>query len=219
MFVRKGSNLVICGVLSVQPTYDEKRLLTQLAAGDENAYKSLYERYGDIVFRLACRYVKSEELAKDLSQDVFIKIWEKRDRLPEVQYFQAYLLQVARNESINWLRAAGKSDIAKGEIARHFQANPGFFEDETLQRDYREFIKRTLDSLSPRAREIFILCREQGKTYDEVAAALGISRNVVRKHMVSSLQKFRDAAQDELGTPLGLLLLALLRELARHSQR
>jgi RNA polymerase sigma-70 factor (family 1) len=190
--------------------------LLELAAGDENAYKSMYELYGDVVFRLAVKYVKSEELAKDVSQDIFIKIWEKRDKLPEVRYFQAWLLQIARNESINVLRAAGRSDIAKGEIARHFQDNPGFFEDETLQRDYRLFIQRTIDALSPRAREIFLLCREQGKTYDEVAAALGISRNVVRKHMVASLKKFRDAAEDELGASLSLALplLALLEELS-----
>ena len=214
------SNLVICDALTEQQKYNEKQLLRDLAAGDEDAYKNIYELYGDAVFRVAVRYVKSEELAKDVSQDIFIKIWEKREKLADVEYLQAYLLQVARNESINVLRAAGKSDIAKGEIARHFQDNPGFFEDETLQRDYRLFIRRTLDSLSPRSREIFLLCREQGKTYDEVAEALGISRNVVRKHMVASLKKFRDAAEDELGTSLSLALplLALLQEISALSR-
>ncbi|HEY4288082.1 MAG TPA: RNA polymerase sigma-70 factor [Puia sp.] len=206
--------------MTEQQKYNEQQLLRELAAGDGNAYKNMYELYADAVFRVAIKYVKSEELAKDVSQDIFIKIWEKRENLAHVEYLQAYLLQVARNESINVLRAAGKSDIAKGEIARHFQDNPGFFEDETLQRDYRLFIRRTLDSLSPRSREIFLLCREQGKTYDEVAAALGISRNVVRKHMVSSLKKFRDAAEDELGTSLSLLLplLALLQEISALSR-
>lgn len=204
-------NLVICGVLTEQQKYEEKKLLQELAAGDENAYKRMYALYGDAVFRVAVRYVKSEALAEDLSQDIFLKIWERREKLPEVEYFQAYLMQMARNESIDILRAAGRSDIARGEIARHFQENPGFFADETLQRDYRLFIQRTLDSLSPRSREIFLLCREQGKTYDEVAAALGISRNVVRKHMVASLKKFRDAAGDELGTSLGLLLPLLTK--------
>lgn len=186
----------------------------ELAAGDEDAYKSLYLHYEDAVLKLAAKYVKSIDLAKDISQDIFVKIWEKRHRLPAVQHFQAYLFQIARNESIDVLRAVGKSDIAKGEIARHFQDNPGFFADETLDSDYRSFIKRTLDALPPRSREIFLLCREQGKTYDEVAAALGISRNTVRKHMVSSLQRFRDAAEDELGAPLTILLpfLILLRE-------
>jgi len=186
----------------------------ELAAGDEDAYKSLYLHYEDAILKLAVRYVKSIHLAKDISQDIFVKIWEKRDKLPEVQYFQAYLFQVARNESINVLRAAGRSDLAKGEIARNFQDNPGFFADETLDSDYRSFIKRTLDALPPRSREIFLLCREQGKTYDEVAATLGISRNTVRKHMVASLQKFREAAEDELGSSLTIILplLALLHQ-------
>jgi RNA polymerase sigma-70 factor (family 1) len=200
--------------LTEQKIYEERRVLLELAAGDEQAYKDLYLHYENAVFNLVVKYVKSVELAKDVSQDVFIKIWEKRDKLPGIQYFQAYLFQVARHESINVLRAAGRSDIAKGEIARHFQDNPGFFDDETLQRDYRAFIRRTLDSLPPRSREIFLLCREQGKTYEEVAAALGISRNNVRNHMVGSLRKFRDAAENELGSSLGLILpiLTLLRE-------
>lgn len=199
-----------------QQTYDEKRLLLELAAGDENAYKELYLHFGETVYRLAIKYVKSPELAKDVTQDIFVKIWERRDRLSEIQYLQAYILQSARNESINVLRAAGRSDIAKGEIARHFADNPGFFADETLQRDYRSFIQRTLDSLPPRSREVFRLCREQGMTYDEVAAALGISRNSVRKHMVLSLQKFRDAAEDELGTSL-VFILPLLTFLGQAS--
>lgn len=199
--------------MSEHDTYHEKKLLQELAAGDENAYNSIYEQYGDPVYRVALRYLKSEELAKDVSQDIFILIWEKRSDLLEVQYFKAWLLRIARNECINVLRAAGRSDIAKGEIARRFQHNPGIFEDETLDRDYRLFIQRTLDSLSPRAREIFLLCKEQGKTYDEVAAALGISRNVVRNHMVSSLKKFRDAAEDELGTSLCLAIPILTHHL------
>lgn len=199
--------------MTEQKIYDEKKVLLELAAGDEQAYKELYLHYESAVFNLVVKYVKSVELAKDVSQDVFIKIWEKRDGLTDIQYFQAYLFQVARHESINLLRAAGRSDIAKGEIARHFQDNPGFFDDETLQKDYRSFIRRTLDALPPRSREIFLLCREQGKTYEEVAAALGISRNNVRNHMVASLRKFRDAAENELGASLGLILpiLTLLR--------
>lgn len=208
-------------LLTEQKIYDEPRLLLELAAGDEQAYKELYLHYEEVVFRLVIKYVKSVELAQDVSQEVFIKVWEKRDKLSAVQYFQAYLLQVARHESINMLRAAGRSDIARGEIARHFQDNPGFFDDETLQKEYRSFIRRTLDSLPPRSREIFLLCREQGKTYEEVAATLGISRNNVRNHMVASLKKFRAAAENELGSSLGLILplLSLLREaqnISRH---
>jgi RNA polymerase sigma-70 factor (ECF subfamily) len=186
--------------------YDEKRLLLDLASGDENAYRKIYVLYKDDIYKVVIRYIKSHELAEDISQDIFIKIWEKRGKLLSVGHLRPYLWNFARNHAIDMLRAAGKSEIAMGEILSHFQDNPGFYEDETLERDYKDFIKRTLDSLSPRSREIFVLCREHGKTYEEVAAALGISRSAVRKHMVQSLQKFRDAADNELGISLGVIL-------------
>ena len=192
--------------------YDEKLILPALASGDETAYETLYLHYWDTVYKLVLRYVKSAELARDVSQDIFIKLWEKRGKLPAVQHFQPWLLQLSRHQAIDTLRAAGKSDIVKREIARHFLHQPGFFEDEALQKDYRLFIRRTIDSLPPRSREVFILCREQAKSYDEVAAALGISRNAVRNHMVQALHKFRRAAETEFGGSLGILLpiLALL---------
>jgi RNA polymerase sigma-70 factor (family 1) len=209
---------ILTAILTEPLLYDERKLLLALAAGDEAAYKSLYLHYYDTVSKFVLKYVKSPELARDLAQDIFIKIWEKRDKLPGVQHFQPYLLQISRNQAIDTLRAAGKSDIVKREIARHFHDHPGFFEDEALQKDYRLFIRRTIDALPPRSREVFLLCREQAKSYEEVAAALGISRNAVRNHMVQALQRFRSAAETEFGGSLGVLLplLALLREASGH---
>jgi len=192
--------------MTSQQTYDEKKLLKELAAGDENAYKTIYLQYDEVILKLVMKYLRSAELAKDVSQDIFIKVWENREKLPRVKHFKPYLLQIARNQAYDVLRAAGRSDIVRGEIARHALDHPGFFDDEMINKEYRSFIKRTIESLPPRSREVFLLCREQGKTYDEVAAALGISRNVVRKHMILSMQKFKDAAEDELGLPMSLIL-------------
>lgn len=189
----------------LQP-YEERKLLLDLASGDENAYRRFYLLYRDDVYKLVLKYLKSHELSQDVSQDVFLKIWEKREKLSSVERLRPYLWNFARNHAVDILRIAGRSRIAMGEILRHFDDTPGYSEDETLERDYRDFIKRTLDALSPRSREIFVLCREQGRTYEEVSAALGISRSAVRKHMVQSLQKFKDAAENELGLSLRVVL-------------
>jgi RNA polymerase sigma-70 factor (family 1) len=186
--------------------YDEKAFLSQLIEGNEHAFKTLYERYGETIFRLVLKYLASEELARDISQEILIKIWEKRDALKGVQNFQAYLLQTARNQAIDVLRAVSRSDIAKGEIARQFYKNNTCFDDETLHRDYKSFIQRTVDSLPARAKEVFLLCREEGRSYDEIAAALGISRNAVRNSMHLALHKFREAAREEFGMTWTLLL-------------
>jgi RNA polymerase sigma-70 factor (ECF subfamily) len=188
--------------------------LQQLVEGDEHAFKTLYDRYGETIFRLVLKYLASEALARDIAQEVLIKIWEKRGELGRVRNFEGYLLHTARNHAIDVLRAASRSDIAKGEIARQFYQGNTCFDDETLHRDYKSFIKRTVDSLPPRAREVFLLCREEGKSYDEIAAALGISRNAVRNSMHLALEKFRAAAREEFGMTLHVLLpiLAYLHE-------
>lgn len=187
-------------------------------AGDEIAFKLLYERYNEIIYRLVLKYLASEALAKDITQEILIKIWEKRDGLKGVQNFEGYLLRTARNQAIDVLRAASRSDIAKGEIARQFYQGNTYLDDETLARDYKSFIKRTLDSLPPRAKEVFLLHREEGKSYEEIAAALGISRNAVRNSMHLALEKFRAAAREEFGMTIQVLLpiLAYLHESGPH---
>jgi len=204
--------------LNATQPYDEKAFLAQLVEGDEGAFKTLYDRYGEIIFRLVLKYLASEELARDISQEILIKIWEKREGLKRVQNFEGYLMHTARNHAIDVLRAASRSDIAKGEIARQFYQGNSCWDDETLHRDYTSFIKRTLDSLPPRAREVFLLHREEGKSYDEIAAALGISRNAVRNSMHLALEKFRAAAREEFGMTLSALLpiLAYLNQHRPH---
>lgn len=184
--------------------------MARLVEGDENAFKTLYDRYGEVIFRLVLRYLASEEMARDIAQEILIKIWEKRSELGRIRNFQAYLLHTARNYAIDVLRAASRSDIAKGEIARQFYNRDTCFDDETLSRDYRSFIKRTIDTLPARAREVFLLHREEGKSYDEIAAALGISRNAVRNSMHLALDKFRAAAREEFGMSWELLLPILI---------
>jgi RNA polymerase sigma-70 factor (family 1) len=186
--------------LATQPIYDEKRLLTGIISGDEGAFKALYELYGASMYTLILKYLASGELARDVFQEVMMEIWQKREHLGHVRNIRAYLHHVARNHAIDVLRAAGRTQVAMDEIARHFSKDSGCFEDETLQREYRQFIQRIVEQLPPRPRQVFLLCREERKSYEEVAAALGISRNRVRNYMVTALKSFRTAAKDEFGT-------------------
>jgi RNA polymerase sigma-70 factor (family 1) len=195
--------------LAAQVIYDEQGLLSGLISGDEGAFKALYELYGESICKLIQKYLGSNEMARDVSQEVMMDIWQKREKLGHVRNIQAYLHNAARNRAIDVLRAAGRTQVAMGEIARQFNKDASYFDDETLQREYRVFVKRIVDKLPPRPRQVFLMCREEGKSYEEVAAALGISKNRVRNYMVTALNILRDATKDELGTPLTILLPVL----------
>ena len=184
-------------------------LLDAVAAGDGVSFSRIYDYYQPGVRTYVLRLVKIPELADDLVQEVFIKLWETRQTLPDVKCFSAFLFTIARNHSLNSLQAISRSNEALPELIRHFQTHR--VDDEALDKDYLQFIQKALTSISPRSREVFRLCREQTKSYEQAAAELGISRNAVKKHMVAVMRNLREAAARELGFSIdGLILLASL---------
>jgi RNA polymerase sigma-70 factor (ECF subfamily) len=193
--------------LTATSQYDEKRLLLEMAAGDEDAFDGIYQHYRLHIYNYVLKIVKSPQLAEDLQQEIFVKIWETRGTLPGVRAFGPFLFSVARNHTINAMKSVARSNMAMGEILKHFP-EPGF-DNEILHRDYERYIQKVLQSLPERTREIYRNCREQGKTYKEVAEDLGISSNAVKRHIVNSIRTLKDAVQKDLGLSPDMIILLL----------
>ena len=187
----------------------EEALFKQLIAGDANAFAEIYALHNRNIFHFVLKFVNSSPLAEDLTQEVFMKIWEGRSRLEDVQSFKAYLFITARNHTLNRLKEIFKSDVAMGEVIQGFVQLRNATEDEILNKEYLQFLKRILNTLPDRTKEIFKQCREQGRTYEEVAAELNISRNAVKNHMVHAMKVLRSSVKRELGISLGLLLFII----------
>jgi RNA polymerase sigma-70 factor (ECF subfamily) len=194
--------------------YDEPMLLSAIAAGDENAFRCIYQHWHIRIHAQVLSLIKSPQLAEDLVQEIFIKVWEARDQLDNVQNFGGYLFTISRNHTINALKSAARSQSVLGEILKH-APQPGF-DDEILARDYARFIQGVLDTLPPRTRDIYHKCKEQGWSYEEVARELGVSGNAVKRHVVNSIKALREAAGKDLGITHGryftllFLLVSLL---------
>jgi RNA polymerase sigma-70 factor (family 1) len=197
--------------LSALSSYDEKALLARLAVGHADAFASLFNQYQEPVTQFIIRFVKLPQLAEDLSQEVFLKIWQQREKLADLQSFRAFLFIVARNHTLNSLETASHSQAAIGAITRqalNLRVDSST-DDQVLSREYLDFLRRVIDDLPPRSREVFRLCREQQLSYNEVAAQLGISRNSVKNHMVHSMKILKAAVERDLGIPLSLFLIIL----------
>lgn len=182
-----------------------------MSEGDTSSFEQVYEKYHESLYQFTLKFVKSSDLADDLTQEVFIHVWELREQITKVENFRAYLFTMCRNHVLNFLNKAAKENAAKAEMLRHYSIDERSADERLVAEDYRQFIKNVLDSLPVKTREIFKLCREESRSYDEVAALLGISRNAVKKHMVRSHKAFKDRLSDETGLPLGVLLLLFFR--------
>lgn len=182
--------------------------MSELSVGKEDAFEKLYNHYVHELKGFVIKFVKSSTLAEDLTQEVFIKIWENRDQLAKVKSFRAYLTVIARNHVLNFLKSAPRNDLVLKEIVGSYIVPQA--ENEIISKEYKQWLQKVLDSMSPQMRSVFKLCREQNKSYDEVADLLQISRNTVKKHMVRSMRVIKGRLDQDLGMSLCLFLLIAL---------
>jgi len=190
------------------PLCDEQVLLYELSTGREDAFDKMYDHYVHSTYSFVIKFVKSPELAEDLTQEIFIKIWENRSQLGKVKSFRAYLFATARNHALNFLRKASKSNVVLTEIINSYSSPQGA--NEMISREYEQWLHNVLESMSPQMRAVFKLCREQNKSYGEVADLLQITKNTVKKHMVRSMHAIKDRLDLDLGISICLFLFITL---------
>jgi len=207
----KSNSGILLLTMTVYDTIPDNELVTKLVAGEEYAFAAIYLKYKSPVFSIVKKFVHAEELAEDLTQEAFIKLWESRNKLSDVQSLRAYLFTVAKNHTINSLKKTLQSDVAKTAILAAFPPGRNITEEHLINKEYSDYLQQQLAVLPERTREVFRQCREQYRTYDEVAKSIGISRNAVKKHMVNAVKHLSSAVQKDLGISLSVLLAIVLK--------
>lgn len=190
--------------------YSDKELFQRLANNDERAFIELYDRHRDKLFGFAYQLSGSEDEAKDLVQDVFYKIWERRMLLSDKDIFSGYLHKMIRNFSIDHIRRFSKAALLLNELGQLSENKELAADSVLLQREIEEKLKSSIEHLSPRQREIYILHNEKGLKYSEIADALGLSISTVENHFFRAVETLRKNFDYELYLYLFALLLPCL---------
>ena len=193
-----------------ETTRSEPLLIARLSNGDPDAFTTLYNRYFTAVTSFVLKFVKSQQLSEDITQEVFIKIWEGRDKLSEIKSFKAWVFTIARNHTFNILKKISNESAGIAEILKNYQQQHNPVEDSIAENEYMQQVNVILDSLPEKTREVFRLCRQEEKSYEEVIMILGISRNAVKKHMVRSHKAFKENINGKLEISIGIVVIFIL---------
>jgi RNA polymerase sigma-70 factor (ECF subfamily) len=140
-------------------------------------------------------YLNSLDLARDVVQDVFIKIWDNRESFYIKQSLKAYLYQAVRNQSINSLQKNKRKQKLENRFQKRIEILKSVNEiDQPIfsTEELTEKVWKLVDELPERRRTIFTLYRKHGLSYKEIAEVLGIARKTVENQMGKSLQFLRD---------------------------
>jgi len=188
---------------------DDQMLLSRIRNGEEAAFSEFYGQYRNVVHRFVLKYVKCPDLSDDLTQDIFVRFWESRSEMPEIQSLKSYLFIVARNAAFGFLKKASVQENLKEKIILSAVTSCNPTEDHLLSAEYLDHLKMLMDTLPTQTQKIFQLCREEEKSYQEVSDMLGISKDAVKKHMVRSMKLLRLTIQNVLHMLLSLTFLVI----------
>ncbi len=185
-------------------------LLLLLKEGDMAAFDAIFNKYCNRVYGFVIRYVKREEDADDIVQEVFIKIWESRMKIDVYLSFDSFLYTIAYNTTISLLRKRVTEKNAH-EYLKSIQQikTTNNVIDELHFKQLKGELKSLTNNLTPRQKEIFILSREEGLSYKEIAHKLNISTNTVKNHLVTALKYIKSHMNNRLETSVLFIFLFL----------
>lgn len=141
--------------------------------------------------RSANRVLHDPGVAEELSQDVFLELWRRRESLAPDSSVAGYLMQAVRNRSLNHLRHLQVQQ--KSAVYVEALSEPTEYADaDTQAGELQDAIRSAIDALPPRTREVFLMSRERNLRYSEIAEQLGVTVKAVEANMSRALRQLRE---------------------------
>lgn len=187
-------------------------LFTAVAAGDERAFGQLFARYHGKLAAFVRKFTRNESMAEEVVQDVFLKIWQQREKLPEIRNFDTFIFVLARNHTYSLLRKVLAEQEKIERWASEMQNDAANIstidsDDAQLNARYQQLLNEAIAKLSPQQQKVFILRKQEGLQYKQIAAILGLSPETVKKYLETAVRHVTDHLQGNV--PLALLLAGM----------
>ncbi len=168
---------------------DSRILLESIAAGDTEAFATLFRRWYPKVKVFLVRFINDEKIAEDLAQDIFVRIWTFGPALNEIKRFDTYLYKMTRNAALNYLRDR-KVGLNVMDLSLMDDADTEgiYYKQEKIL-----VMRMLVEKMPPQRQKVFKMSRQNGLSNDQIAEILGISKKTVENHLTDALRTLRQA--------------------------
>ncbi len=185
-----------------------------LIEGDEESFVTLYNKYHRKVYYSALKMTRSETSAQDITQNVFLKIWDHRAELDPDRNFAAFIGAICRNAVFDLFKKATCEETVKKEILQFADIAENEQSDDFYE-EYKKLLDAAIAELPSQRRIVFERCKLREQSYDEVARSLGIARSTVHDHIVKANKFIRDYLQTH-GNFSFVVLFSILMQNFNH---
>jgi RNA polymerase sigma-70 factor (family 1) len=174
-------------------------ILQRIAAGDQAAFRLIYSSLYRRLYQFALSIVKTREPAEEIVEDVFVRIWQQREKISAIRNLRVYLYTATKNSSLNYLSRKAKASITEPFDHIHVELDGSSLTPEQIliTAEIHQKIQKAVEALPPRCKMIFKLVREDGLRYKEIAEILNISVNTIDVQMAIAVKRITMAIQAE----------------------
>ena len=187
-------------------SYNEQELIQLIAQGDEQAFTKLFDQYHNRIYGFAFKLTHSTTVAEEITEDVFLKIWLKRNDLLQIQNFSAYLFTVARNETYKILRQIAKNYQTVLLAENHDAFAYEHLENKLIIKEFTSLLQKAIDRLPHQQKQVFQLIKQEQLKRHEVAQILHLQPETVKFHLAQAMKNIRAFCMLHLNLITGLVL-------------
>lgn len=170
--------------------FDAATVMKQIAKGDDDAFRLLYEEFGGYILRIVSLSIRDYDKSKELTQDIFLKIWRFASKYDPSRPFKPWLSRIIGNEVISYQRTVKQPTTSLEELSM-VGYTPGedmdIYREHNQETDITKEIDDVLNKLTDNQRQVIVLKFYQGLKIREIADTLGISESAVKARLYSSL--------------------------------
>lgn len=170
----------------------EKEILSGLIDGDVHAFEQVYHLYSARLYGKLLKLVKSESDAREILQDVFLILWQHRETIDPEKSFRSFIFKIAENKVYDFFRKAARDKNRQSQLIALSTDNYLFIEESRSADQSLAILQKAIDDLSPQRKQVFRLCKLEGKSYKEVSELLEISVSTISDHIVKGTKSIRD---------------------------
>lgn len=173
--------------------FAEKQLLEALSKGDEKAFETFFLYYYPQVKGFICRLLQSQEEAEDISQDIFLMLWNNRSSLNTINNFKSYLFRVCKNAAYRHIeRSLLFKSYQQKQIEKTVSTPETNETDDNIHlKELELLVAMAVEKMPPQRKKIYKMSRESGMSSEEIAQILGINKRTVENHLSQALTDIR----------------------------
>jgi RNA polymerase sigma-70 factor (family 1) len=171
---------------------NEKWIISEISIGNRHAFTELYQFYHKKVYGYALSIVNEEFLAQEVVQDVFMKIWIRRNTLLSIDNFAGYLAVCTRNETLNAIKKIAAQQ-KHYQVVQKTQTELDEGTEQQIQlRETRKMLDRAIQRLPPQQKKVYSLLNVQGLKLDDVAERMHITPSTTKTHLKAAIKNIRN---------------------------